>query len=104
MKLEYHAEGVLHGYWTSGGGPVDEASRHGIWLLRCFFGERSPAKRVFLLASEDNGSKWLPKGGGLREEGSRPPGPPTLVYTPGGVHNGGVHWWDAMSRRSEKKF
>ncbi|GFV08940.1 hypothetical protein TNCV_3821831 [Trichonephila clavipes] len=63
-KLEYHADGVLHGYWTSGGG----ASRHGIWILRWFFfGEWSPhtqlRERVFLLASEDNGSKWLPEGG-----------------------------------------
>ncbi|GFV37831.1 hypothetical protein TNCV_2662441 [Trichonephila clavipes] len=34
-KLEYHAEGVLHGYWTRGScGPVDVASRHGIWLPR----------------------------------------------------------------------
>ncbi|GFV30858.1 hypothetical protein TNCV_4012921 [Trichonephila clavipes] len=34
-KLDYHAEGVLHGYWTGGGGLVGGALRHGIWLLRC---------------------------------------------------------------------
>ncbi|GFX67455.1 hypothetical protein TNCV_3463441 [Trichonephila clavipes] len=34
-KLKY-AEGVPHGYQTSGGGPVGGASRQGIWLLRCF--------------------------------------------------------------------
>ncbi|GFY29644.1 hypothetical protein TNCV_1812241 [Trichonephila clavipes] len=28
--------GVLHGYWTSGGGPVGGASRLGTWLLEDF--------------------------------------------------------------------
>ncbi|GFU87640.1 uncharacterized protein TNCV_2935621 [Trichonephila clavipes] len=50
-KLEYHAESVLHGYWTSGSGSVGGTSRHGIWLLRIFFGEWSPANGVFLLAT-----------------------------------------------------
>ncbi|GFU73599.1 hypothetical protein TNCV_3428941 [Trichonephila clavipes] len=35
-KLDYHAEGILHDYWTSRGGPVGGTSDHGIWLLRCF--------------------------------------------------------------------
>ncbi|GFT76483.1 hypothetical protein TNCV_3022551 [Trichonephila clavipes] len=35
-KLDYHAEGVLHGYWTSGGGLVGGASKNEIWLPRCF--------------------------------------------------------------------
>ncbi|GFV64628.1 hypothetical protein TNCV_850771 [Trichonephila clavipes] len=33
-KLNFHASRVLHGYWTSGGGLVGGASRHGTGLLR----------------------------------------------------------------------
>ncbi|GFW28698.1 hypothetical protein TNCV_3714131 [Trichonephila clavipes] len=74
-KLEYHAEGVLHGYWTVDGEPVSGASMHGIWLLRCFLENgvhihTAKRERLFLLASEDNGSKWLPgKGGDESESG-----------------------------------
>ncbi|GFW00707.1 hypothetical protein TNCV_2304801 [Trichonephila clavipes] len=55
-KLEYHAEGVLHGYWTSGGGLVGGALRHGIWPLRCVLenGVHTHThieERIFLLAT-----------------------------------------------------
>ncbi|GFX34866.1 hypothetical protein TNCV_2328061 [Trichonephila clavipes] len=35
-----HARGVLHGYWTSGGGLVGGASRLGTWLLEDFLEKR----------------------------------------------------------------
>ncbi|GFW18237.1 hypothetical protein TNCV_4007761 [Trichonephila clavipes] len=51
-QLDYHGEGVLHGYWTS------EASTHGIWLPRCFLESTHTQRRessYWLLRSEDNG-------------------------------------------------
>ncbi|GFW96632.1 hypothetical protein TNCV_2846891 [Trichonephila clavipes] len=49
---------VLRGYWTSGSGPVDEASRLGTWLLEEFL-----EKGVWRIASLpigcwENERKW----------------------------------------------